>query len=131
MDDGAFAGLELEVEAHGLERQQQVGKDDGGVDAEFFGGGDGDLGGDVGLLADFDQGVVLADVAVLLHVAAGLAQEPDGGAIDGLAQAGADKAAAVEDGFGDGHRARVLLDRFHILSILPGWIDCDPTKHQA
>ena len=91
MDDGALAGLEFEGQAHGLERQQQVGKDDGCVDAELFGGGDGDFGGEVGLLADFDQRVVFADVAIFLHVAAGLAQKPDRRAVDGLAQAGAEK----------------------------------------
>ncbi len=81
----------------GSRGSKQVGEDDGGVDAELFRGGDGDFGGDLRLLADFDQGMVLADVAVLLHVAAGLAQKPDGRAIDGFAQAGAQKAAAVEE----------------------------------
>ena len=98
MDDRPLAGLELEVQAHRLQRQQQVGEDDGRVDAQLFRGGDGDLGGDLRLLADFDQRVVLADVAVLLHIAAGLAQKPDRRAVDGLAQAGAEKAAAVEAG---------------------------------
>jgi inorganic pyrophosphatase len=41
--------------------------------------------------------VVLADGHVLGHVAAGLAEEPDGGAIDGLAEAGADEAAAARE----------------------------------
>ena len=100
MDYGALAGLKFEVEAHGLKGQQQIGKDDGGIDAEFLGGGDGDFSGQFRLLADLDQGVVLADVAILLHVAAGLAQKPDGRAVDGAAQAGADEAAAVEDSVG-------------------------------
>ena len=95
VDDGAFAVDELEVEAHGGEGQQEVGEDDGGVDAEAFGGGDGDFGGDVGGAADVEQGVVLADGHVLGHVAAGLAEEPDGGAVDGLAEAGADEAAGA------------------------------------
>ena len=99
MDHGTLAGLEFEIEAHGLERQQQVGEDDRGVDAELLGGRDGDFCGELGLLADFHQRVVLADVAILLHVAAGLAQKPDRRAIDGAAQAGADKSAAVEDSF--------------------------------
>ena len=46
MDDGAFAGDELEVEAHGGEGEEEVGEDDGGVDAEALGGGDGDFCGD-------------------------------------------------------------------------------------
>ena len=92
---GAFAGDELEVEAHGGEGKEEVGEDDGGVDAEALGGGDGDFGGDVGRAADVEEGVVLADGHVLRHVAAGLAEEPDGGAVDGLAEAGADEAAAA------------------------------------
>ena len=94
VDDGAFAGDEFEVEAHGREGKQEVGEDDGGVDAEAFGGGDGDFGGDFGGAADVEQRVVAADGHVFRHVAAGLAEEPDGGAVDGLAEAGADEAAA-------------------------------------
>ena len=52
MDDGAFAVDELEVEAHGGEGQEEVGEDDGGVDAEAFGGGNLDLGGQGGRAAD-------------------------------------------------------------------------------
>ena len=116
MDDRPFAGLELEGQAHGLERQQQVGKDDGRVDAELFSGGDGNFGGESGLLANLDQRVVLADVAILLHVAAGLAQKPDRRAIDGPAQTGADEAVTGE---------KRVLDRglrldWHSLSILLG-----------
>ncbi len=107
MHDGAFACLELEGQAHGLEGQQKIGKDDGGVHAELFRGGDGDFGGDVGLLADFDQRVVLADVAILLHVAASLAQEPDRRAVNRLAQAGADEAAAIEERVRSGSVERV------------------------
>ena len=93
VDLGAFAGDELEVEAHRREGEQEVSEDDGGIDAESFGGGDGDLGGDLGGAADLEQGVVLADGHVLGHVAAGLAEEPDGRAIDGLAEAGTDESA--------------------------------------
>jgi len=96
MDYRSLACLELERQAHWLKRQEQVSKDDGGIDAEFFGGSDGDFGGDLRLLADFDQSVMFADVAVLLHVAAGLTEEPDGRAVYGFAEAGADEARALE-----------------------------------
>ena len=91
VDDGAFAGEELEGQAHDFERQQEVGEDDGGVDAEDFGGGDGDFGGELRLPADFEERMVLADGPVLGHVAAGLAHEPDGRAVDGLGLAGANE----------------------------------------
>jgi hypothetical protein len=92
---GTFAGDELEVEAHGGKGEEEVGEDDGGVDVEALGGGDGDFGGDVGSAADVEQGVMLAHGHVLGHIAAGLAEEPDGGAIHGLAEAGAHEAAAA------------------------------------
>ncbi len=104
MDLGAFVGDELEVEAHGGERQQQVGEDDGGIDAQALGGGDGDLRGDLRRAADVEQGVVAADGHVLRHVAAGLAEKPDGSAIDGETEAGTNETAAVGPG------SRVRLD---------------------
>ena len=88
----------MKGQAHDFERKQEVGEDDGGVDAENFSGGDGDFGGDCGLLADFEQGMLLANGAVLGHVASGLAHEPDGSAIDGLGLAGAN-----EERIGRGH----------------------------
>ena len=94
-DAWALVGDELEVEAHGGEGQQEVGEDDGSVNAEALGGGDGDFGGDLRGAADVEQAVVAAYCAVLRHVAAGLAQEPDGSAVDGLAEAGAQESAAI------------------------------------
>ncbi len=62
----------------------------------FFRRGDGDFRSDFRLLADLDQRVMLADVAVLLHVAAGLAQKPHRRPVDRLAQAGTHKAGALQ-----------------------------------
>ena len=114
-----LAGLEFKGQAHGLQRQQQVGKDDGCVHAQLFSGGDGDLGGQLRLLADLHQRVVLADVAILLHVAAGLAKKPHRRAIHRPAQAGANKTASVEDGFGGGPQGASLIG-IHIKMILTG-----------
>ena len=55
VDYGAFAGEEFEVEAHGGEGKEQVGEDDGCVDAEAFGCGDGDFGSDGRGAADFEE----------------------------------------------------------------------------
>ena len=66
LDDRPFAGREVKGQAHDFQRQQQVGKDDGGVDLQVLRGGDGDFGCELGLLADLDQRVVLAHLAVLL-----------------------------------------------------------------
>jgi hypothetical protein len=82
------------ISAFGTEAtEQEVGEDDGRVDAEALGGGDGDFGGDVRGAADVEEGVVAADGHVLGHVTAGLAEEPDGSAVDRLAEAGADETA--------------------------------------
>jgi len=109
VDDRAFSVDELEVEAHGGEGEEEVGEDDGGVDTEALGGGDGDFGGDFGGAADFEEGVMLADGHVLGHIAAGLAEEPDGSAVHGLAEAGAHEAAG-SDGLGIAGRGEVGQD---------------------
>jgi hypothetical protein len=94
VDNRPFTGEELEVEAHRCEGQEEIGEDDGGVDAEALGCRDGDFGSDLGGAADVEQGVVLAHRHVLGHVAACLAQQPDGGAVYRKPQAGANEAAA-------------------------------------
>ena len=94
MDDRAFASEEFKGQPHAFEGQQQVGEDDGGIDVELLGGGNGDFGGELGLLADFEQGVVLAYGLILGHIAACLAQEPDRRTVDRAAQAGANEAGA-------------------------------------
>ena len=98
LDDRAFGGGEVEWQAHDFQGKQQVGKNDGGVNAKSFGGRDGDLGGQRGLLADFDEGVVLADFAVLGHVPSCLAHEPDRSRVGGKTFTGTD-----EDGIGSRH----------------------------
>ena len=107
LDDGAFSGGEVKGQAHDFERKQEVGEDDGGVDSENFGGGDGDFGGERGLLADFEQGMLLANGAILGHVASGLAHEPDGSALDGLGLAGAN-----EEGIGGRHESMMTTLAF-------------------
>ena len=96
MDDGAFAVDELEVEARGGEGQEEVtGEDGGGVDAaEALGGGDGDFGGDGWGCGRMSRREWWRRTAMYSgHVAAGLAEEPDGRAVDGLAKAGAGRIA--------------------------------------
>ena len=99
LDHRPFSGGEMEGQAHDLQRQQQVGEDDGGVNLQELGGGDGHFGGEFRLLADFDQRMVLADVAVFLHVAAGLAHEPDRSGFHRKPLAG-----AYKQGVGSGHK---------------------------
>ena len=88
---GPFAGGEVKRQSHDFERQKKVGEDDGGIDLEDLGSFDGDLGRDLRLLADLDQGILLADGAVLRHVASRLAHEPDRSPFGGLGLGGANK----------------------------------------
>ena len=87
----AFAGGEVKGQPHDFEREKKIGEDDGGIDFEDLGRFDGDLGRDLRLLADLDQGILFADGAVLSHVASSLAHEPDWSAFGGLSLGGANK----------------------------------------
>ncbi len=86
-DHRAFAFLIAQLEAHGLHRQQQVGEDDGGIHVEHFDRLQRDGRGQIGALADFENAVALADLAVFLHVAAGLPHEPNRAHVGGPAAA--------------------------------------------
>jgi hypothetical protein len=81
----------VEGQAHNFERQQEIGKDDGGINFEIFRSRDGNFGGQFWLLADFDERVMLANLAVLRHVATGLAHEPHGRGVNRKPPAGAYK----------------------------------------
>ena len=100
MHYGALACLKLEIQPHRFQRQQQIGKDNRCVHAQLLRGSDGHLSGQLRVLANLHQRVMLAHVAVFLHVAAGLPQKPNWRAVHRLAQACTNKTAAVEDRFG-------------------------------
>ncbi len=76
MHHRSFARDKLKRQAHALERQQKIGKNNGGIDAELFRGGNRHFGGKCGLLADFNERVVTAHSLVFRHVAPGLPQKP-------------------------------------------------------
>jgi len=85
----------------GSKRQQQVGKNDGRVHAELSAAVMVTSAASSGCLQISTRVWCLRNVAVLLHIAACLAQKPDRRAVDRAAQTGAEETAAVEDGVGD------------------------------
>ena len=91
-DHRALACAEVKIKSHDLERQQQIGKDNGGVYSQLFRRGDGDLSRQCRLLADLEQRMLLAHRAVLSHVASRLAHQPDGRCVYGELFAGVHKA---------------------------------------
>jgi hypothetical protein len=92
VDDGPALGRELEADAHRLERQQDVGEDDGGVELEAAERLQRDLRRHLRVAAHLDEGELLADRAVLGEVAPGLPHQPDGRRVDGTLRAGIEKA---------------------------------------
>ncbi len=90
VNDGSFAFGKGERRAHGLEREEDVGEEDGGVHAETK-GLQRDLEGELGSAAQFEERVFFAKCAVLGHVSACLAHEPHGGDVCFFAAASAQK----------------------------------------
>ncbi len=91
MDHRAVALRELEPDAERLEDEQDVGEEDRGVDAEPLDRLERDLGGRLGSCAELEEAEALAHRAVLGHVAAGLAHEPDRRVRRRLAASGAEQ----------------------------------------
>ena len=81
----------MERDAHAVERQHDVGVEDRGVDAEPVHRHRGDPRAELRRARDLEDPEPLAERAVLLEAAAGLAHEPDRRTLDGLAPAGADE----------------------------------------
>ncbi len=92
LDRGTLAFDEVEGQAHGLEREQQVGEENRGVNLDGADRLQRDLGGQLRRAAELEQGAPLAQHAVLGHVPAGLSHEPDGSGVDRLAPARAEEA---------------------------------------
>ena len=117
-DPGSLARREVEGQPHDFEGKKQVGKDNGGVDTEDFGGGNGDLGRKFGFLADLNQGMLLANRAIFRHVAAGLTHKPDRRTLDRLGLA-----STHEERLRGGHKPSNLAFR------VTG--ECEPGHRQA
>ena len=99
VDDRALALDEIKRDPHRLERQQEIGEEDRGIDVETVDRLEGHLGGQLGLAADLEQRVLGPDRAVLGHIPPSLPHEPDRGGVDRLPPAGTKK-AVVHDGNG-------------------------------
>ena len=91
LDLRAFALDEVEGQAHRLEREQEVGEQDGGVDLDAPDRLQRDLGGEVWRGTDVQERIPLPERPVLGHVTTGLPHEPDRGGIHRLAPAGLEK----------------------------------------
>ena len=92
-DDGAFAGGVAQFQSHRLNRQQQVGKNDGRVDVQNLDRLQRDRSRQVGPLADLENAVLRADFAVLAQIAACLPHEPYRPHVRRAAPAGIQKTA--------------------------------------
>src|SRR3972149_252429 len=78
MDDRAVAFGIFEADAQRFQNQQDIGEQNRRIDTQALDRRHGDLGGEVGLFAQLQKAVLRAQLAVLFHVAPGLAHEPYG-----------------------------------------------------
>ncbi len=90
-DGRSFATDEVERNAHGFEREQQIGKENRRVHIDAPHRLQRDDGRQLGRAADLEQRVPAANLAILRHVAASLSHEPHRSAIDRLTPAGFQK----------------------------------------
>lgn len=78
--------------AHAFGGDEDIAEDDSAIEVEAADGLEGDLCGEVGGLDELDESVFFLEGPVFGEGAAGLAHEPDGGAVDGLGVQGAEEA---------------------------------------
>jgi hypothetical protein len=83
--------FKFECEPHRFGGDQNIREDDDGVYAKTAEGLQGDFDGEIGGLADFQERVLCAELAIFRKVAAGLAHHPNGEPGNRLASAGAEK----------------------------------------
>jgi hypothetical protein len=87
-DHRAFALFVFQFQAHRFDRQQQIRENNGGIHVQHLDGLQGHRGGQVRAFTDFQNAVLLANLAVLFHVPAGLPHEPHGSYVRGPPPAG-------------------------------------------
>ena len=102
VDDRAKVRLNLQRYAHALQRQHDVGEQDGPIDGQLAHRHQRDFGAQLRRLCQSEDGVRLAQLAVAGEIAAGLAHEPDWCGVDGLAAAGGQEALGARHGVGGG-----------------------------
>jgi len=91
VEDGAFAGNKFQLQAHCIQQGQDIGKNNGGIKIKSPNGLQGDLGSQFGVVHHIQEAVLFADGAVFRQIASGLAHEPYGNAVGGLAFGRGDK----------------------------------------
>ena len=97
VDPGALSRDEVETDAEGVERHEQIGEQDRRIDAQAPNRLKRDLRRELGRSADVEERVPLADFLVLRHVATRLAHEPP--------------PACAASGAGDTRRGRATRNR--------------------
>ena len=97
-DVRSLARREAEAEAEGLERQQDVGEENRGVHAQPLDGLEGHLRGELGVVAQLEQRVLLPQGAVLRQVPPCLTHEPHRRDVAGLRAARLQEATVVRGG---------------------------------
>ena len=113
MDDRPFALGEFELEAKRFQDQEDVGEEDGGVDAQPLGRGDRHRRGQLGAFAQLEERDLGANRPVFGHVTAGLPHQPDRRDIGRLATArleewGVPQRRGIRDDAGSGKQVMRL-----------------------
>ena len=98
---GPFAFGKIEAQAHGVGHGEDVGEEDGGIEAEAVDGLEGYFSRQLGVFAQIQKAACTgAYSAVFGQVAPGLAHEPHGGVGNGLFGEGAQEGVVLQGGHG-------------------------------
>lgn len=118
LDRGAFAFDKVERNAHGLEWQQEIGKEDRRIDLDSSQRLQRDLGGKLRRAAQLQQRIALSQRSIFRHVAPGLPHEPDWRFVHGFAPACAKESTVAQ--ISRGHQKQSSRVLYYRVCFKPG-----------
>ena len=97
-DDRSLLFTERQIQSHRLQRQQDVRKNNGGIQRKPFNGLKGHLRGQFRDFTNIQDAMILPNPLIFLHVSTGLTHKPDRRPVHGFPAAGFEKSIIAHKG---------------------------------